>query len=505
MTPEEVAQLARDTMQAALKEESDRREAEQAAEAKRQAEINDAVQAALKTQAREFAKSRRLPSGDAGQPQNGNGQAPHVAQFADTRKYDGLSVEDLAFLSGTLDAAKRDGKSQSGISETALKALAIRIAEDKSPLGDEARRDLKAAGIPPEDVVNAAKANELDYSTQSGFGDEWVGVEYSRRLWERIRGGTFLTAKLPSVEVPQGTESITIPLEAADPTWYKVAQATGTNATTGIPDSTVTASKMATANNSLTVAKMGARTVWAEELTEDSLIPWVSQLRAQLEKSGSENLEAVIIDGDTDATASTNINHIAGTPGGTENYLVLNGFRKLALVTNTANSRSAAGALADIDFIETLKLMGVAGVNAMDAAQVDFLIDANVNWKVMNLTSVKTRDVFLNATLENGMLKGIWGYPVNASFFMGAAYNIASSTRKFNTAGKIDQGTPGNNTTGAILAVRWNQWLLGYKRRMTMKVQDIINSDAVQIVAFVRVGLVPRDNEAAAITYNCGI
>lgn len=506
MTPEELAQLVRDTTAQALKERDDE-EARKAAEAAaRQKELDEAVTTALKAQAREFAKSRRLPVRDEAPAAQSPTGSPYVTSYHDTRKYDGLSVEDLAFLAGTLDAAKRDGRSQTGITETALKALAIKIAEDKSPLGDAARNDLKAAGIDPGDVVNAAKANELDYSTQAGFGDEWVGVEYSRRLWERIRFGAAVASRVPTVEVPQGSESVIIPLEAADPTWYKVAQATGTNSTTGIPDSTVTASKLATDKQTLSVSKIGARVIWSEELTEDSLIPWVSQLRMQLERSGSENLDALVIDGDTDASATTNINHIAGTPGGTENYLVLNGFRKLALVTNTANSRSASGSLADTDFLETLRLMGIAGLNAADRTQVTFLIDANVNWKVMQLATVKTRDVFTNATIENGMLTGIWGYQVQAAPFMHSAYNLASSPRKVNTAGKVDQSSSGaNNTTGAILAVRWDQWLFGYKRRLTMKVQDIPNADSVQIVAFARVGLQYRDTEASAISYNVGI
>jgi hypothetical protein len=145
--------------------------------------------------------------------------------------------------------------------------------------------------------------------------------------------------------------------------------------------------------------------------------------------------------------------------------------------------------------------MGVAGLNGADRTRVSFIIDANVHWKALELVSVKTRDVFQNATLESGMLTGIWGYPVLTSYHM----HRVSAARKANTAGKVDQSSSGaNNTTGAILAVRFDQWLMGYKRRMTMKVQDIPDSDAVQIVAFARVGLAARDNEASAISYNVG-
>jgi hypothetical protein len=504
MNAEEYAKIARETVDAALKEENDRRTAEADAAAKRQAEIDEAVVSALKAQAKEFAKSRRLPTGDGGVPQNGGitpGQAPHVTAYADTRKYDGLSLDDKAFLAGVLDTAKRQNRSAAGVSEHLLKALAVDIAEDKGTMGDEARRDLKAAGLDPADVTNAMKANELDYSTQAGFGDEWVGVEYSRRLWARIRAGSDIVAKLPSIEVPQGSESIVIPLEAADPTWYKVGQTTATNATTLRPDATVPTSKLATDAKTLTVAKMAARVIFSGELEEDSLIPWVAQLRQQLETSGAENLEHVVIDGDTDAAATTNINDIGGTPAATDIFLLLNGFRKSALVTTTANSRSAGGSLVDSDFLATIKLMGAAGLNAIDMAKVGFILDLNVGWKVLELASVKTKDVFSGATLENGVLRSIWGYPVYVSAFM----HFQSAVRKANTSGKVDRTTVNNNTTGSILAVRWDQWLLGWKRRMTLKVQEFPDADASQIVAIARVGLAQRDTEASAITYNVGV
>lgn len=495
MTPEEIAALARQTMQDALKAEDDRRAAEAAAARQRQEEIDGAVQSALKTQAAAFAKSRRLPV--VGGSPDAPGQAPAVTAFADVRKYDSLDVEDMACLCGILDAAARDQRGPR-VPETALKALAMRVAEDKSDLGDQARRDLKAAGLDPAEVLNAAKANELDYTTQTGYGDEWVGVEYSRRLWPRIRAGSAVVAKVPTVEVPQGAESIVLPLEGADPTWYNVAQATGNNATTGLPDATVTASKLATARQNATVGKIGARVVYTAEMEEDSLIPWVATLRTQLETSGAENLEAVVIDGDTTLTATTNINDIGGTPAGNENFTVFDGFRKLALVTNTANSRSAGGALADTDFIATVKLMGTVGLNAWDKTKTSFILDGNLHWHILSLAAVKTRDVFLNATLENGVLSAIWGYGVMPSAFM----HSWSAVRMVNTAGKVDQDTAGNNTRSAILAVRWDQWLLGYKRRMTFKVQDIPGSDASQIVVTARVGMIYRDTEASAISYN---
>jgi hypothetical protein len=292
-----------------------------------------------------------------------------------------------------------------------------------------------------------------------------------------------------------------LPLESTDPVWYKVAQTTANNSTTLRPDGTVVSSRIGTDQKVLTSFKMGARVPYSMELTEDSFVPFAAQARAQLEVSGSETLEHILIDGHTTVSATTNINLIDGTPGGTEVYLLFNGFRVSPLVTTTANSRSAGGSLADTDFLNTVKLMGTGGLNALDKTKVSFIVDINVGWKALELASLKTKDVFSNATLENGVLTSIWGYPIIVSAFM----HFRQPSRKANTAGKIDIGTAANNTTGTILAVRWDQWLLGYKRRIKLTVQEFPDADAAQIVAMARIGLVQRDTEASAATYNVGV
>lgn len=509
MTPEEIQAAA----EAQLKAEQEAEAAKNAAEVEKfkagyKAGVEKARREAAESAKTDKIESNRLKMGDPNTP----GQAPHVAKFAATRKYDGLGVDDMAFMVGLLDSAKRGNGQLQGVTKAALQALAIKVAEDKTvikrrgsnvdvPLGDMGRHALKAFGLEPADVLNAQKADELDYSTQAGFGDEWVTVNYSSRLWEAIRFGTFVLDQLPSVEVPQGAESIVIPLEGADPTWYKVAQATDNNATTLRPNATVSASKLATAQKTLSVAKLGARTEFSGELVEDSIIPWVAQLRAQLEKSGAEALENVIINGDTETANSTNINAIDTTPAATDVFLVLNGFRKSPLVTTTANSRSAAGTLVDTDYLATVKLMGPAGKNARDHNKVDFIVDMNTYWKSLELSNLKTIQTFTNATLEAGELTKVWNYRVRPSGFMHAN----SAKLMANSAGKIDADTDGNNTLGAILAVRYDQWLFGYKRRMTIETQRWIDADATQIVALTRVGLAQRDTEAAAVSYNVGV
>jgi hypothetical protein len=339
------------------------------------------------------------------------------------------------------------------------------------------------------------------YSGGSGIGSDWVGAAYSTELWRVIRANNLVASRIPSDVIPDGYSSKTWPLESTDPSWYKIAEATASDATLKVPAATITASQAATTSKQITVGKIGARVLFAGELTEDSLIPFAPQLRAQLEVSGSEILESLLIDGDVETSASKNINAIDTTPAATDYFLIADGFRKLGLVLNTANSRSAAGSLAIEDYIETLKLMGTAGLAGSDPSKVFFIVDGNTHYANMKLPEVKTRDVFSAATIEQGFLRMAYGVPIVPSWQM----HRASAKRMANNAGKIDADTDSNNTLGAIVAVRSDQWKQVYKRRMTMETTRIANADSWEIVAIARYGFAYRDNEASAVTYNVGV
>jgi hypothetical protein len=449
----------------------------EAAQAEEQ-RVADAIEAERVKWDAEHAEQNRLPEA-----------LPNVAKFGNVWAYDNYDAGELALAAQVLKSDRQ------APSENLLKAIAIRATqEENAPTMARTRAAMVQAGMP-------IKANELNQSTLASYGDEWVGITYSTQLWDAVRTEANILSRIPSIEVPQGSESINIPLSSTPPTFYKVAQASAQDTNTlGKVTYTVTSSKMGTADQDLTVGKIGARSIFTGELSEDSVVPWMPELMRQFQLEAAHVLDSLCIDGDTATGASTNINDIAGTPGGTESWIVANGFRKLALVTNTANSRSA-GALTATDYLETLKLMGIAGKNADNQQSTSFIIDPHTHWKSLELTEVKTRDVFSMPTLENGRLTGIWGYEVLHSYDMhrpavGSGYEL-----KANTSGKIDQDTDANNTTGSILAVRWDQWRFGWKRRATIETQRVPQADATDVVMLMRVGLIYRDTEASAISY----
>lgn len=498
-------------MQAKAKAKEQLDAAAATAEEDRKREQQEAIREAVKKERESWeAEGRRLSTGDA----------PYASKFSDESKYDNLDSTDLSLLISVQQAFAQKGVNYvngSPIAPTsaAMKAMSRRIAGlTPSENTEAAKRDVDyvknafKAGTKTHieantEAVDAAikAATDPMYTGGSLIGSDWVGTAYSTELWRKIRAATRVIQNMPQEVIPDGYSNKTYPLESTDMTWYKVAEATASDSTLKVPAATVTASQIATANKNITLGKLGSRGLFTQELEEDSLIRFASQLREQLQVSGAEILESLMIDGDVETSANKNINTVDGTPNAADYFLLADGFRKLALVTNTANSLNAGGALAIEDFLKILKLMGTAGIAGADPSKVAFIGDGNVYYAMAQLPEVKTRDVNSAATVENGFVQSVWGVPFIPSWQM----HKASTSLLANTSGKVATGTPGNNTTGAVVAVRWDQWKLAYKRRMTMETTRIANADSWEIVALTRLGLGYRDNEASAILYNVGV
>jgi hypothetical protein len=241
----------------ALKADREAREAEAKAQADEQAKIDAAVKAEREKWEAEAAKSRRLPGG-----------MPHVSEYADTGKYDHMSAADLGLMIDVQQElhAKNPTKSQP-VNPAAIKALMLRVARiEQDKVSDETAAYAKSAlkSVIGSQLTDEAikAATDPAYSTGSNIGADWVGTAYSNQLWESIRADARIVAKIPAIVIPDGYSSEYYPLESTDPTWYKVAEATASDATLKVPAATVTASQMGTLNKQITVGKMGARAIY---------------------------------------------------------------------------------------------------------------------------------------------------------------------------------------------------------------------------------------------------
>lgn len=109
--------------------------------------------------------------------------APAIAKMSNLWKYDNYEDADLAFSYEVLKAAGKKGITSP--SENLAKAIGCRVIDhaEKDRTYRPVLGAMKKAGV-------AIKADELNQSTLSGFGDEWVGVTYSRDVWERVVDGS---------------------------------------------------------------------------------------------------------------------------------------------------------------------------------------------------------------------------------------------------------------------------------------------------------------------------
>lgn len=417
--------------------------------------------------------------------------APRIDSMRD-RRFDHLTASEMAL---GYQIAKSITKESGGdvarvLTEPYMRAMTYKNAQNMET-GDKAANDFAVRSKFP-----FTRANEVMGVAQSGFGAEWAEDLPGTELWQKVRNDTVLYQSLLSKgmverEIPQGYKAEMIPLEGADPTWYVASEATDVAAGAVNATPTFATSKAGTGQKELTVAKLSVAIPFSKESDEDTIIQMAPELMRKIQVTAPEQIEYILINGDTTASANTNINLIDGTPNNTTtkpSYRLLDGFLKLALVTNTANSRDG-GTFDETDFTSTMALMPTE--LRVNRDKLLFIMDSATGLAAANIAAVKTRDAFQPSTLENGVLTRIYRVDVMESGFMALA----------NTVGKIS-ATPANNILGRLLLVRPDRWTVAWKRRLQITTDYNAYSDSYMMVAHMRFGLAYYDTEAAAVSYD---
>lgn len=441
----------------------------------------------LTTQLRSMAADRSpapsnqpAPRNDAATRQANRPGQPNITGVQDLR-YAHLRHRDMMFVQMALVGNKQQ------VSPEFRRAMAFKAASALEK-GDSVMNTPEVRSAFP-----FTRANEVMQSDLAAGGDEWVGIAYGTDIWEKARVATIwqeMKARgLMEIEIPQGAESFYVPLEGNDPTFYSLEQSRDADAV-GRPSVIVSASKASTGRVLVNAGFVGAAVYWNGILDEDSLIPMATQLSAQMDAAAEENIESLILNGDTATGASTNINLIDGTPTSTGTarplYLATDGILKLPLVTNTAKSRDG-GAFDHLDFLQTFKLLPQS--LRANKKGLMFVMDGDTAVAAVAIPAFLTRDVNSQATIESGVLMNAFGVDTFESGQMALA----------NNAGKIPAA---GGTLGRLLIIAPRYWALGWKRKVTSVTQYDALSDTNVMVLHLRMGVKYRSTDAAAVTYN---
>mgnify|MGYP001236432082 CR=1 FL=1 len=390
-------------------------------------------------------------------------------------KYDSLSAVDMAYGKMIVEGLVKDNRPHA-ISAEYRRALAEKTWR-------EGYRPIKADG-------SAYKSDELAHSDLANYGDEWVPTLWESELWRKARVDNVILPLFKSLEMPSNPYEL--PIEGTDPTVYYVpetadeAQLLISGAGNAMPDSLVGSGKV-----TLTAKKLAIRVGFSAELVEDSVIPVLSMYREQGIRAMMDAIDYTLLNGDTEAGATGNINADDQAAVGTEKYMAFNGLRKLPLVTTVANKLDGAGAptaslLRQIRFLMSVKY-------ALRTNDCVYVVDGGTYGKLLEANEIITIDKYGQAaSILTGEVGKIFGVPVLAS----AEMSLTEAD------GKLSYDTPTNNTKGQGICVYRPGWMVGYRRRVAASMTYLPYYDAYQMVATLRIAFINFDAEVASCLYN---
>ena len=333
---------------------------------------------------------------------------------------------------------------------------------------------------------SATKADELAYSTQTGFGDEWVPDLWSQQIWHKARQDNTILPLFQTIEMP--SNPFELPIEGTDPQVYFVPETSdeahlSLGAGNPIPDSKIASGKV-----TLNAKKLALRVGFSSELVEDAMIPVLNIYRQQAVRAIADAIDNVLLNGDTTTSASGNINRDHAAPPATAKYLSMNGLRHLPLVDNTGKRINLNGAPSLAKMREArFKMPGKYAARPTDLA---WIVDSGTYAKLLGIDEFLTMDkAGPLATAQTGQIGLVDGIPV----FVSAEMPLTEAD------GKIGSGT---NNRGQALCVYRPGWTVGYRRKIAVSVDYLSYYDSYQLTATVRLAFVRFDDEVASCLYN---
>jgi hypothetical protein len=298
-------------------------------------------------------------------------------------------------------------------------------------------------------------ANEAMSTGQSGFGADFVqSTVLSTELIERMRNETSLLSVLPVHQM--NNKTMDFPVRGTR------IRMTGQSESNSYPGTTpgVVASqvkKAGTAKITMTAELLRVTVYVSDELIEDSVIGIAEYVIGEIVAAFDASIHELILNGDTDTGANTNVNIIDGNTsalpdGNATDFLKADGVRKFAIDNSlTVN----AGANIDLSIIRDARaLMGIKG---LDPKKLVLVPDQTTYFELLNLSQAETIEKFGDAaTVKEGVLYAIDGIRIiNREEMLQAQ-----------AAGTIS-ATAGNNILGQMALIHTPSVHVGIRRNLT--------------------------------------
>jgi hypothetical protein len=341
-----------------------------------------------------------------------------------------------------------------------------------TPMGREYHRLLKSfLGEVGQSDQWIAKA--LD-TAASGGGADFMPTNFSGTLIEDYRTDVFIyNAGHPTVRMTSDT--FELPGAGTAVKSRLLSEQTGDN--THTETNFFTAVDPNTVSPQLSAVKLGFRTVFSNEVDENSVVPWIPFLQTQAKEAAQRGYEQAVISGDTNATHQDYDVHSA-SGNATDSRRAFLGFRGAVMdqTSNIARVDGGNGRPTDTQMTQVLAAMGKYGAKTRDV----YIVGPP---KARQWLRQMEEDRFDTSNDTYDGYQCYWSdeFPTNLH------------TSGINTNG-------GDNDTTGLVFVNKDRWIVGDRRAFQMKVVDREETDQKVIVASERVAFKQYDTTASVPT-----
>lgn len=400
---------------------------------------------------------------------------------------------DIDKLAAAVVKAQRDmtpvRKGEVTIGDGSEKELFVKGGKfDGKPVGDvlmtnyllRKAQELDRSAKGPSKELNAAVEKALS-ATGAGAGDEYVPTAFAADLWKDL----FLEARVANQfdNPAMPSDPWEYPLGWGQNTWRK-----------GTSNTATTVSDPTTAKSTFTSTEIVTESNWSYDLDEDAVIAVLPTLREEITRGGADAIDNFVMNADSTATATGNVNLDDATPAADAYYLSngQNGLRRLAISDNTGQTSDVNGALTDA---KVLAVLGKLGKYATQPNELRLFCDPKTYISMLGMTNVVTMDKFgPNATVVTGALANYGGIPVIPT----SAIGLTEADGKLST-------TAGNNVKGQLLIAHRAMWKVPFKRQLTIELDRLIQKRQQILVASFRIAVGARGTRSTATHTAVGI
>lgn len=387
---------------------------------------------------------------------------------------------DVEFLYDLISTRARNGIGNAPSEELTKAFTAL---SDAQYLSDEEVRSIDRQAI--DDLFpRVNKRNQRAFeaairamdTAESGYGQQLIGAQYVGDLWEAARPESRVFGLMNSFEMTAPTSYL--PVEVDIPEMLLVAESVANNS------SNYGTSKTGSNRVSVSAKKFVIHQMWSGEMEEDSIIPFIPYLRRQLALALAHYSDSLVLNGDTTATATGNINSDDEAPAATKHFLAFDGIRHAGLVDNSGNSKAlgAAITLADIAAARS-RMVDYTYLHdwghPTSADDLIYVADPDTADAIAALDPVLNARIYNGGqNLLSGQVSAILGHPVISSI----------AVPKTEADGKVSYDTPANNTKGQLVTFNRRGYVVGWRRRLKLETERIPATDQMRIVASLRMG-----------------